>query len=145
MAKLLLVSHSDFCKGALHALKMFAGDAIDASTISLGDDGVESFRNQLRDAVESVEGEILVVTDLAGGTPCNEATALALADPERIHVVAGMNLPMLVECSVALMTGASVELAVEKGVDAGRHGMHPIDLSFGESDGQDRNQEDDLF
>lgn len=141
MAKLILASHGDFCTGACSALKMFAGDSIDVVTVSLGDDGVGPFRDQLRAAVESADEDLIIVTDLAGGTPCNEATALGLADPQRIRVVAGMNLPMLVELTVALMIGAPTDVAISKGVEAGRAGVHPIDLIV-QDDEQD---EDGLF
>lgn len=143
MAKLLLVSHGDLCTGAQSALKMFAGDALDVSAVSLGHDGVDPFRTRLRAEVASTTDEVLIVADLAGGTPCNEATVLGLAEPQRIRVVAGMNLPLLVECAVALMTDDSLDSALEKGVAAGKAGVYPIDLTAGTADEPD--DEDDLF
>lgn len=143
MAKLLLVSHGDLCTGAQSALKMFAGDALKVSTISLGHDGVDPFRARLRAEVTSTTDEVLIVADLAGGTPCNEATVLGLTEPQRIRIVAGMNLPLLVECAVALMTGDSLDTAIEKGIAAGKAGVCPIELTTGAADEPDN--EDDLF
>lgn len=68
---------------------------------------------------------------------------LGLAEPQRIRIVAGMNLPLLVECAVALMTGDSLDSALEKGVAAGKAGVYPIDLTAGTADEPD--DEDDLF
>ena len=43
----------------------------------------------------AVEGRVLILTDMFGGTPSN--VALSLLEPGRIDVVTGVNLPMLIK------------------------------------------------
>ena len=43
----------------------------------------------------AVNGRVLILTDMFGGTPTN--IALSLLEPGRIDVVTGVNLPMLIK------------------------------------------------
>lgn len=64
---------------------------------------------------------VLVLTDLFGSTPANIATALGTG--ERVRVLAGINLPMLVR----VLNYPELELAAlaEKALSGGRDGVMP--------------------
>ena len=62
---------------------------------------------------------VLVLTDAFGSTPGNVAGRLA--DPGRVHVVAGVNLPMLLR-AVCYRGGELADLTA-KALDGGRQGM----------------------
>ncbi len=67
------------------------------------------------------EGDgVLVMTDLYGSTPANVAVAL-LAQHERLRVIAGLNLPMLLRA----ITYASLDLdgVADKALQGGRDGV----------------------
>ena len=140
MTKLVLVSHGTLCEGMRSALKMLTDNEIDIAAVSLGSSGVGVFRGQLHAAVTATSGDLIIAADLMGGTPCKEATALALSNPERIRVLAGMNLPMLAECVIALMTGSPVDEAIVRGLKAGRDGVRPVELPINQNQ-----PDDDLF
>jgi len=54
----------------------------------------EAVQSQIRQALAQLgTGEVLMLVDVFGATPCN--AALAVADGQRIRVVAGVNVPML--------------------------------------------------
>jgi len=54
----------------------------------------EVVQAQIRQALAQLgTGEVLLLVDVFGATPCN--AALAVADGQRIRVVAGVNVPML--------------------------------------------------
>lgn len=63
---------------------------------------------------------VLVLTDLYGSTPANVAVAL-LADQERLRVIAGVNLPMLLRA----LNYAELDLdaVAEKALQGGRNGV----------------------
>ncbi|MBI5451088.1 MAG: PTS fructose transporter subunit IIA [Gammaproteobacteria bacterium] len=63
---------------------------------------------------------VLVVTDLYGATPCNIALALADA-PQRLAVVAGVNLPMLIR--VLNYPDLGLEQLVHKALSGGADGV----------------------
>lgn len=63
---------------------------------------------------------VLVLTDLYGSTPANVAVAL-LTDQERLRVIAGVNLPMLLRA----LNYAELDLdaVAEKALQGGRNGV----------------------
>jgi PTS system ascorbate-specific IIA component len=85
-----------------------------------GDD-VEATLARARELVREVEaGEgVLVLTDAFGATPGNVATQLA--DPGRVAVVAGVNLPMLLR-AVCYRAGPLADLVV-KAMAGGEQGI----------------------
>ena len=60
---------------------------------------------------------VVLLTDILGGTPCN--LAVSLADKERVDVIAGVNLPLLVK--LAKIRGSErLADAVDHAAAAGR-------------------------
>jgi mannose PTS system EIIA component len=94
MARLFIVAHAPLAS-ALRAVAQHAypdcGAGTDALDVLPGDaaDAVEAhIRAQL-----AAPGEVLILADVFGATPCN--AALAAADGARVRVVAGVSVPML--------------------------------------------------
>ena len=119
--KLLLISHGLFASGLLDSFEMIAGKNEMISTISLTNEGIGDFSNRLKNyLVENGDKKVLILCDLKGGTPYNEAYREYLKDPERIKVIAGMNLPMLVEAGLLISNDFNFEelykIALEAGV-----------------------------
>lgn len=118
--KLLLVSHGALATGLLGSFEMIAGKNDSISAISLTDEGIGSFSTQLKQYLEERKNEeVLILCDIKGGTPFNEAYRAFLADPKQIRVISGMNLPMLIEIGVMLQADSELEQLVEIGINAG--------------------------
>ena len=69
-----------------------------STSISLDwDDDVADARRRIEEGIAqvAVEGRVLILTDMSGGTPSN--VALSLLEPGRVDVVTGVNLPMLIK------------------------------------------------
>jgi PTS system ascorbate-specific IIA component len=79
-----------------------------------------------RAAVESVDtGEgVIVFSDLYGATPCN--LAIKLAQPGRIEVVSGVNLPMLVRAFTYRNKG--LDTLVKKAISGGCEGVLHVEI-----------------
>ena len=58
---------------------------------------MEHKRNEILDSVKRAQSGkgVIVLTDMFGGTPSN--LALSVMEDEKIEVVAGVNLPMLIK------------------------------------------------
>lgn len=97
MTGILLAGHGGFASGLLDASTLFFGTQPQLAALELhsGDD-VQAFRVQMAEQVARLDcGDgCLILTDLFGGTPCNCAMALRSG---RVKVLAGANLPMLME------------------------------------------------
>lgn len=94
MNRIILASHSNLAKGMYDSLKFFNNDIEDSiSYICAYEDGL-NFENTLRETLDHIDGEnILVFTDIIGGSINQTAVKFLKSYP--IHVISGMNLPML--------------------------------------------------
>lgn len=120
--KLILTTHGSLCTGLLQSYEMIAGKNEDILSVPLTELGIEAFRNELLQLLESIDKqeEILILTDIKGGTPFNESFMYALTYPERVRVISGVNLPMLIEVGLSLTSFSGINEAAEKSVDIGK-------------------------
>jgi mannose PTS system EIIA component len=95
MPGLLIVAHAPLAS----SLKAVAGHvfpqqgALEALDVS-PQDSPETAEERARELLMRVrDPEVLILTDVFGGTPCN--VALRLADSAQVRVVVGVNVPML--------------------------------------------------
>ena len=97
MVTTLIVTHGRMAQELLDAAQMIVGEMPGFVAVSLDwDDSVEEVTKKTRRALETVHSadEVLILTDMYGGTPFNVATSFF--EPGRVEVVTGVNLPMVV-------------------------------------------------
>ena len=124
MIGVVVASHGGLCRELLITAEMILGPAAQTAAAPLAAGvSLQDFAAQLRQAVAAVQQEagVLLLADLAGGTPCNVAAVLA-AQSEEIKVVTGVNLPMLLEV-LSRREGLSLEELTELAVAAGQGGV----------------------
>lgn len=121
MVKLLLISHGCLSLEYLKTVKMIIGSTSDVEAIPMevGVDMAE-YKKQIADYINKDEKPTLVIADLLGGSPFLTAAAIykEINDKDKMQVVVGMNLPMLLEVYNAkeeINLGACVELATNTG------------------------------
>lgn len=122
---IVLTSHGTLCDGMLDTYKKMVSSDSPIIAVGLGDDGVDVFREHLSNAVEAQleSGNTLILADLLGGTPYNEAYALFLESPERLRVVSGFNFGMLIEVGIAAAASDDLDAVVELALNAGSSGI----------------------
>lgn len=106
MVNIILASHGEFAEGILQSAEMIFGKQDHLETvIFMPNEGPEDLKEKLDRAVESFESdpEILFMVDLWGGSPFNQASIIHEELPEQTAIVAGLNLPMLLEALGARM------------------------------------------
>lgn len=138
--KLLLISHGKFCHGVKESYEMIAGENKDIYSLDLDNQGIGVFSEKLNKLLDELtkEDEVLVLTDIQGGTPYNEAYRYQLSNPGKIEIVSGMNLPMIIEVGMSLSTGLSnIDLAT-MAEDVGKES-----ISFTSVE-EDEDEDDDL-
>lgn len=120
MKGIILASHGRLAEGMLDTLQIFSDGAkqVEALCLMPGDD-VAEFLERLKKGIENVDtGEgVVVFCDLLFGSPCN-CSARLLNDPqyaEKISVVTGMNLSMVMEYESAREAGIEIEEVLETG------------------------------
>ena len=83
---------------------------------------------------------VLVFVDLLGGTPFNQSM-LVSADVDNMAVVAGTNLPMLIELIMTRSDSSELGELVEKAVQVGKDGVITMALPTAGTDDDDEDDE----
>ena len=120
MIGLVLVTHGQLAREFIVAMEHVVGPQERVAPVCIGpDDDMEARRDDIARAIAEVdEGDgVIILTDLFGGTPSNLAISLMKGD--RIEVIAGVNLPMLIRLEGARKT-MDVRAAVAAAREAGR-------------------------
>lgn len=106
MVGIILATHGDFAKGILQSGSMIFGDQPNVAACTLQPMGPEDIKKQMEDAIAQFENqdEVLIMVDLWGGTPFNQANGLIAGHEDKWAIVAGLNLPMLIDAYASRMT-----------------------------------------
>lgn len=94
----VVVTHGQLAAELVNAAEAIVGDLSNITSVSIGwHDDVDVAREEIGAAVGRVATELgaLVLTDMFGGTPSN--LAVTFLAPQRVEVVTGVNLPMLLK------------------------------------------------
>ena len=122
--KVLLLTHKDIGHALIHAAEVMMGTlplTTTAFTIDY-DTHYDQFLVQLQQWVKQTECEhdLLILTDLYGSTPNNMAKHL-LHLPNRVRIISGLNLPMLVR--VMNYPQLTLTQLAKKALTGGRDGV----------------------
>ena len=115
MVGIILASHGEFAKGILQSGSMIFGEQENVKAVTLmPSEGPDDIRKKIEKAVATFgnEGKVLILADLWGGTPFNQANSLVEKHKDKWAIVSGLNLPMLIEAYGArLSMNSSHEIA----------------------------------
>ena len=99
MVGIIVASHGEFAAGIKQSASMILGDLEQVeSVVFMPSEGPDDLYRKLQEAVTKLgTEEILFLVDLWGGSPFNQSNRLFEEAPESRAIVAGLNLPMLLE------------------------------------------------
>ena len=113
MIGVVVVTHGQLATELVNAAEMIVGDLPQFTAVSIGwHDDVNDAREDIAQAIERVRAEegVLLLTDMFGGTLSN--LGMTFLETDRIEVITGVNLPMLIK--LASLRRSSDLLAVAK-------------------------------
>ncbi|MGP3255835.1 PTS sugar transporter subunit IIA [Lactobacillus gasseri] len=123
MAKeLVLISHGKMAEEVKKSAELIMGpqEHIHAVCLLL-EEGPEDFEKKFQDTINGIpEEDLTVFADLMGGTPANTVSRLIMGG-QNIHLVAGMNLAMVIDWLNSQMIGNDSDA-----VNAGKAGIVDI-------------------
>src|SRR5262245_66521624 len=101
----VVVTHGQLAAELLNAAEMIVGDLPQFTAVSIGwHDDVDHAREEIGRAIERMQtaaggteaapADVLVLTDMFGGTPANLGVTFV---SDRVEVITGVNLPMLIK------------------------------------------------
>jgi len=106
---IVVVSHGRVAEELVNAARTIVGEIPSIAAVSIGwGDDVGVSGEAIRQAIAAVgDGDVLVLTDMFGGTPTN--VSLPFLSP-RVEIVTGVNLPMLIKLT-SVREGQLLEVA----------------------------------
>ncbi|PYP83423.1 MAG: PTS fructose transporter subunit IIA [Blastocatellia bacterium AA13] len=116
----VIVTHGQLATEMVSAAEMIVGEIDHITPVSIGwHDDVDVAREQIARAIQRVDSGagVILLTDMFGGTPTNIAATFLVKD--KVEVVTGVNLPMVIKLASQDQAGSLAELA-ERVRDQGR-------------------------
>ena len=98
MIGILLVTHGNLALEMISAMEHVVGHQEQLDSVCIGEtDDVEKSRLDIVQKVKVLDSGdgVCIATDMFGGTPSN--LAISVMDANKVEVVAGLNLPMLIK------------------------------------------------
>jgi PTS system mannose-specific IIA component len=120
MIGVVLVTHGHLAQEFIDALEHVVGPQKYMAAVSIGpDDDMDRRRREIVESVAAVDCGcgVVLLTDMFGGTPSNLAISVLAQD--RVEVIAGVNLPMLIKLA-SLRGEESLATVVDEAQRAGR-------------------------
>jgi PTS system mannose-specific IIA component len=96
----VVVTHGQLATELVNAAETIVGDLPTFTAVSIGwHEDVHDARNDIAAAIARVQGPegVLIATDMFGGTPAN--LGITFLEPNKIEVITGVNLPMLIKAA----------------------------------------------
>lgn len=126
MVGIILASHGEFAEGILQSGTMIFGEQENIRAISLmPSEGPADLKAKMESAIASLDNqdEVLFLVDLWGGTPFNQANSLYEENKDTWALVAGLNLPMLIEAFGSRLSMTTAHEIATHIVEAGKEGI----------------------
>ena len=132
MIGVVLVSHANIVKEMLNVIEHIVGPQEKIIAISIfPEDNMEKKRLEILESVKKVDSGkgVIVLTDMFGGTPSN--LAISVMENEKIEVVAGVNLPMLIKM-MSIRQKKSIKELIKISQESGRKYINVASAFFEE-------------
>lgn len=130
MTGLIIATHGDLAASALEAAELLVGDQEQVETIGFRPgDSLELLLERFTQAIKRLEEceEILVLTDIKGGSPCNAATVMKAKNP-KLRVVAGLSIPLLAQFFESNANGETLADSIDELIEIGKFSIREITL-----------------
>ena len=97
MRKFLIATHGSFAAGIKSSLEMIIGSTENLYVIQAYTEGNKDITDELDVIMQKVgdDDELIIFTDLAGGSITNQVLQTALK--KNVYIIAGVNLPLLLD------------------------------------------------
>lgn len=127
---IVITGHGKFATGIYEAMKLIAGEQDQCCIIDFDQQmDVDTLKKVMKESVDafSICDNIIIMADLQGGSPFKTGLELSYYD-ERICLIGGVNLSMLLECVLTKDNVDDFDAFTDGLVEAGRHGLAKLNI-----------------
>lgn len=120
MFGIVVVTHGKLAEAFINVTEHVVGKQSQIAAVGIEpDDDAGEARNRIIQAIKEVNSKdgVVILTDMFGGTPSN--LAISVMDSEKIEVIAGVNLPMMIKLT-SVRSKATMNEAVNQAQEAAR-------------------------
>lgn len=132
MIGFIITGHGTYAPGMTGAMEMITGTQEKVKTVPFTQDmTLEDYTQGLIASIKAFRQEdleVVVFTDLLGGTPFKTAAVQAFEQPG-IVVVSGTNLPMLIEGVMIRLGTESAQGLVDQLLQTGKEGIQSLECA----------------
>jgi len=124
--EVIIVTHGNLAQAFYETAQLIVGEREHVRTFGLNlGDSVDLFAEEVAAAIaiSLLKGDVLVLTDMQAGSPCNVTTA-AMIDHKFRHIT-GINLPMVIEV-LSSQEFMDIEETCEAILEIGREAVRDI-------------------
>lgn len=112
MIGIVVITHGKLSQQLLETASMIMGEANGVSAVTFtARESLDNLRQKANEAIDEYKSGCLILTDIMGGSATN--ICIELMKMEKIEVVTGVNLPMLLE-AIGYRDGVTVKELAEK-------------------------------
>lgn len=113
MNQVILIAHGNLALEMKASAQIIFGELKGFKALPfLSEEGLESISDKIVQELQNHNGDTLIFTDILYGTPYNASSAVAIRYKEnKVEVVSGMSLPLVIELGIILQTMSVSELA----------------------------------
>ncbi len=107
MLNFIIASHGEFAAGIHMSGGMIFGEQENVEVVTfMPSEGPDDLKRKYQEALAKFgeDEQVLFLVDLWGGSPFNQASPFVAENPDQMALIAGLNLPMLVEAYGARFT-----------------------------------------
>jgi len=127
MIAVLLIAHAPLASSlqavAAHVFSECSAQ-VSALDVAAGESADDVLARAL-DRIAAIGGDVLILADVFGATPCNALQRLSV--PDHVQVVAGVNVPMLWRALCYLdHPGETLESLARRAFEGGRQGVMQV-------------------
>lgn len=111
--QVILVAHGNLALEMKASAEIIFGKLVGFKAIPFStEEGLESVSHTIMQELQKHNGDTLIFTDIVYGTPYNASSVLAMQYKEnKVEVISGMSLPLIIELGIILQTKSVGELA----------------------------------
>ena len=132
MVGVIITGHGSFATGMLSSLKLIAGEIENLNGVNFTeDDSTETLEEKLKNSINEMKcDEIIILSDLAGGSPFKVSAMLSnTVNDKKIKVISGTNLGMLLEVSLC-RDGMDAEELLQFAKTSGANSIKAFELQI---------------
>lgn len=132
MTEVVIATHGYLAKGLKDSIEFILGKQEKLMAVPAYTDDCLDPKSKFKQVIAEFQNEdIVFATDVFGGSVNNDLQQLCHGR-NNLHLVTGVNMPMLLQLMMSL-NGGSTETAIEESVEAGKKGIVNCDNSTNQS------------